>query len=80
MVADTLSCFPKRSQVGEKMLRDKNTQILYYLQTLLTKANIVRLSFSSLSSLKKTRKSLLLLQQVFIYETHLPSQLCQFWT
>ena len=70
VAADTLSCFLQRSQAEEKMLKNKITQILHYLQTSLINVSIARLSLSSLSSLEMTRKSLLPLYRVLIYGTH----------
>ncbi len=58
------------------MLQDENTQIFYCLQTLLTKANIAKLSLFNLFSPEKTRKSLSPLYQILIYETYVLPQLC----
>ncbi len=58
------------------MLRDENTKFFYHLQTLLTKVNIEKLSLSSFSSLEKTRKSLLPLHHILIYEIYVLLQLC----
>lgn len=69
---------PKEVRPRKKILKDENTEIFHYLQTSLTKANIAGLSLSNFSSLEKTRKSLSLLYLVFICETYILSQLCQF--
>ncbi len=74
-IADALSHFPQRSQVKEKTLWDGNTQILYYLRTLLTKASLVGLSL-----LGHETVNFLPLYQVLICETHVLPRLCQFWT
>ncbi len=62
-MADALFCFPQRSQAEEKTLRDENSQILYCLQTSLTKTNIAGLSFLGLA----LAADLFLLYQVLIY-------------
>ena len=61
---DILFCFLKRRQVEEKTLRNENTQIFYRLQTLLTRANL-----SKLSQLGH-KKALFPFYQVFICKTH----------
>ncbi len=66
IAADTLSCFPQRSQAKEETLRDENFQILYRLQTSLTRANIVGLSLLGLAS----AADLALLHNVLICGTH----------
>ncbi len=48
-MADALSRFPQKSQAKEKTLKDKNSQILYRLQTLLTSVNIIGLSLLGLA-------------------------------
>ncbi len=73
---DALSRFPQRSQAEEETLRDENSQILYCLQTLLTRANITDLSLLGLVS----AADLSPLYQVLICGTHILPQLCQFWT
>ncbi len=72
--ADALSRFPQRSQVEEETFWDKNTQILYRLQTSLTRASLAELS------LLGYKTALLPLHQVLICGTHVLPQLCQFWT
>lgn len=47
------------------MVKNKNAQNFYYLQALLTKISLVKLSFTSFSSSNKIKNSLLLLYQVF---------------
>lgn len=74
--ANTLSCFPQRSQAKEKILRDKNTQIFYCLQILLLKASIAKINLSSLFRLEET--TLLPLYQIFICGTYILPRLCQF--
>ncbi len=73
--ADVLSRFLQRSQAKEKTFRDENSQILHRLQTSLTRANIVGLSLSGLTS----TTDLSSLYQVLICGTHVLPQLCQFW-
>ncbi len=73
---DALSHFPQRSQAKEETLRDKNSQILYRLQTSLTRANIVGLSLLSRVSVTDLSP----LYQVLICGTHVLPRLCQFWT
>ncbi len=74
VVADALSRFSQRCQAKEKTLRDENIQILYRLQTSLTRASLVGLSLSG------HKTALLLLHQVLIYGTYILLRLCQFWT
>lgn len=68
--SDDFSYFPKKSQAEELMLRDENTSILLCLQILLTKTNLAKLNFSSLTSLDKAKKNLSQLNQVLVYRTH----------
>lgn len=72
---DTLSRFFQRNQAEKKTLKDVNIQIFYQLQTSLTRINIVGFN---LSSLEKTKKSLLLVYQVFVCGTYIIPRLCQF--
>ncbi len=75
VVADTLSRFPSRSQAEEKTLKDENSQILYHLQTSLTRANI-----AGLSLLGHPTADFSLLHQVFICGTYVLPRFYQFWT
>ena len=72
--ADTLSCFPKRSQDEEEKVQAENTQTFPCLQFSLTSA-----SFSGLSFDVNFKTYLLLLYQDLIYKTHILSQLRQFY-
>lgn len=58
---NTLFQFLQRSSAEEKTFRNKNTQIFRCLQASLTKASLVKLTFSSFYSLEETKKHLLLL-------------------
>ncbi len=67
VTAEALSRLPQRSQAEEKTFRDENSQILHCLQSLLTRANIVSLSFFGLV----LAINLFLLHQVLIYRTYI---------
>ncbi len=74
--ANALSRFPQKSQTKEETLRDVNSQILYRLQTSLTRANLAGLNLLGLTS----AADLSPLHQVLMYRTHVLPRLCQFWT
>lgn len=59
----------------DETLKDENTQVFYYLQTLLTKAGLLIISLSGLV----LAANLLPFHWVLIYEPHVLLQLCQFW-
>ena len=69
--ADALFQFPQKSSNKEEKLQAENTQILHYLQTLVTSTSLSRLTLSP---------DLSPLYQVFICGTYVQPQLCQFWT
>ena len=66
--ADALSRFFQRSDDKKKKLWAKNSQIFHQLQSLVTNANLLGLSFSGLNT--SASSNLLPLYQVFIYGTH----------
>ncbi len=74
-MANTLFCFLERSQAKEETLWDENSQILYYLQSLLTRANIAGLNLLGLALVANFS----LLHQVLICGTYVLPQLYQFW-
>ena len=69
--ADALSRFPQRSLDEEEKLRAENTQILYRLQSSLTRASLSGLSLGS--------DDLSPLHRVLICGTHVLPHLRQFW-
>ena len=71
IAANTLSKFFQKSQNKKNKLQAENSQILHYLQNLLTNTSLAGLSF--LSSLPSY------LHQIFIYGTYILPQLRQFW-
>ena len=70
--ASALSRFPPRNLDEEEKLWAENTQILYRLQSFLTKASLSGVSIGSKANLST-------LYRVFICETHVLPRLHQFW-
>ncbi len=71
-VADVLFHFPQRSRAEEETLRDESSQILNYLHTSLTRANIAGLRLLGLALAANFSP----LHQFLIYGTHVLPQLC----
>ena len=74
VAADALFSFPYRSKDEEAALKAENSQILYRLQTSLTKASLVGLSFSSLEARPTNRLSSP--HQVLIFGSHVLPRFC----
>ena len=78
-IANTLSYFLQKKPNKEKKFQAKNTQILYCLQSFLTRTSFLGLSFLGLSFGFNSKFNPLSLYQGLIYSTYVIAQLSQIW-